>query len=280
MYADDLKLYTNVELQRPNTLKADLEELTKWANKWQLGINIDKCSVLHIGKQTSDDKYFIGINEIPSVEKVCDLGVSYNGKINFGEHIDRTVSKAYQRIYLIFKGFLSMNIDLLKRAYTVYVRPLLEYCTQVWSPHLIGDIVKIENVQRYFTRRLLQKGQAINYDDRMKLLSLESLELRRLKFDLMMYFRIIRGFCCIEKLNFFVFLPALHKTRSHDFQLQKQIYSNNALNNTFSNRAIDCWNGLPSKTVNAANFAVFKKLLNKIELTFFSPYLPGRISAP
>ena len=35
-----------------------------------------------------------------------------------------------------------------------YVRPLLEYCTQTWSPSYVTNIVKLEKVQNYFTRRI------------------------------------------------------------------------------------------------------------------------------
>jgi len=43
---------------------------------------------------------------------------------------------------------------LLCRAFTVYVRPLLEYASCVWSPHLMKDIERLERVQRRFTKRL------------------------------------------------------------------------------------------------------------------------------
>ena len=36
--------------------------------------------------------------------------------------------------------FLSRNIDMLKRAFIVYVRPLLEYNSVVWSPYYKQDI--------------------------------------------------------------------------------------------------------------------------------------------
>ena len=49
---------------------------------------------------------------------------------------------------------VSHNVELLVRAYLVYVRPLLEYNSPVWSPYLMYDIHGIEHVQRLFTKRL------------------------------------------------------------------------------------------------------------------------------
>jgi len=43
---------------------------------------------------------------------------------------------------------------MLTRAYLVYVRPLLEVNSVIWSPHYKQDIDLIERVQRRFTKRL------------------------------------------------------------------------------------------------------------------------------
>ena len=150
-------------------------------------------------------QYCIGSTDLPNITSICDLGITYNIRISFREHIDTKVAKAYQRIYLIFRGFVSKNTSLLKQAYVTYVRPLLEYCTPVWSPYLIEDISKIENLQRYFTRRLFPRNTP-NYAGRLKILDLESLEQRRLKFDLKMYFQIIHGLVNLDRDKFFVFL--------------------------------------------------------------------------
>ena len=49
---------------------------------------------------------------------------------------------------------MSGNVTLLVRACVVYVRPVLEYNSITWSPHLKQDIMMIEKVQRRFTKRL------------------------------------------------------------------------------------------------------------------------------
>jgi len=271
LYADDMKLYSRIELGRPNSLASSLTNLKLWSETWQLNINNNKCSIMHLGTRNPGIQYNFGIFDLPNSYKICDLGITYNAKINFSEHIDSIVNKAYQRCYLIFKSFESRNPSLLKQAFVTYVRPLLEYCTPVWSPYLIKDITKIENVQRYFTRRLFPKN-SINYTDRLILLNLESLEQRRLKFDLKMYFQIIHNLINLDKNKFFTFLPKTHGTRGHDFQIQIPLFHNNRLSKTFASRAIDCWNALPTQTVTATSIASFKKRLNA---TNFSLYLHG-----
>ena len=77
------------------------------------------------------------------------------------------------------------------RAYVSYVRPILEYSSQVWSPSYMSNIDKIEKVQRYLTRRLFSRLNLpeSSYHDELQYLCLESLELRRLHFDLTMVYK-------------------------------------------------------------------------------------------
>ena len=56
-------------------------------------------------------------------------------------------------------------------------------CTTVWSPHLSKDILLLESVQRYLKRRVLGYPN-LNYPERLILLGLEFLGMRRLHADL------------------------------------------------------------------------------------------------
>ena len=71
---------------------------------------------------------------------VNDLGVEIDSVLHFDKHIDRVVAKAYTRIGLLFRGFVSRNLHVLRQAFITYIRPLLEYATNVWSPHLVMHI--------------------------------------------------------------------------------------------------------------------------------------------
>ena len=72
---------------------------------------------------------------------------------------------------------------MLKRAFIVYVRPLLEYNSVVWSPYYKHDIEAIERVQRKFSKRLPGLKE-FTYKERLKFLGWPTLELRRLYTDL------------------------------------------------------------------------------------------------
>ena len=59
---------------------------------------------------------------------------------------------------LIHKRFVSKDPPTLLKALLVYVRPVLEYASSVWSPQPVGLTRKIESVQRRFTKRFYPRG--------------------------------------------------------------------------------------------------------------------------
>src|ERR1043165_6616563 len=90
----------------------------------------------------------------------------------------------------------------LKNAFVTYVQPLVEYCSPVWSPSLIGLIDKVESVQRCFTKRLMGLKNT-PYADCVSCLNSISLELRRLHADLCLCYKIIFGLNALDKTDFF-----------------------------------------------------------------------------
>ena len=79
---------------------------------------------------------------------------------------------------------------MLVKAYTVYVRPLLEYNCAIWSPRFKKDINLIESVQRYFTRKVFSKLMLPDtcYNNRLLNLGLQRLETRHTICDLVTKF--------------------------------------------------------------------------------------------
>ena len=66
---------------------------------------------------------------------------------------------------MFYKGFVSRDNIMLSKAYTTYVRPLLEYCTQIWSPTYVTDIVKLKKCRNTIpTEFLLSVNYHINSD--------------------------------------------------------------------------------------------------------------------
>ena len=55
MFADDTKLYARSDTRDSVVqLQNDLSKLEEWAAKWQLRFHPEKCTVLRLGKQSTD----------------------------------------------------------------------------------------------------------------------------------------------------------------------------------------------------------------------------------
>ena len=74
--------------------------------------------------------HFNNIN-INQCSNVSDLGVTICSDLTFSSHCSKITSKAARRTSFILRCFISDDIKLLVKAFIVYVRPLLEYCTSV-----------------------------------------------------------------------------------------------------------------------------------------------------
>jgi len=63
----------------------------------------------------------------------------------------------------------------------------------LWSAYKIGDISSIEKVQRWFTKRLPGRLKNLTYKERLAATNLDTLELRRLRTDLIVCYKIVFG---------------------------------------------------------------------------------------
>jgi len=125
-------------------------------------------------------------------DETRDLGVIIDKKLNFNSHVSAVAQKAHVRASLILRTFKTRDPIFLTQAFIIYVRPLLEYCTSVWSPCSVSNINKIESCQGWFTKRI--KGMSgMQYSERVACLNLESLQTRRLKCDLKICYKIIHN---------------------------------------------------------------------------------------
>jgi len=162
-------------------------------------------------------------------------------------HINDIVSRAHKRALLIHRCFTSRDVNTLLHAYIVYVRPLVEHNSVIWSPITLHDIDAIESVQRRFTKRL-PGLPSVSYADRLQRLHLQSLELRRLITDLTWCYKIVFGYTLILILVT-VLVSALLYTPGDTVTncLKKQRAGIRC--SFFSERVINAWNGLPNTLI-------------------------------
>ena len=114
------------------------------------------------------------------------------------------------------------------------MRPLLEYASQTWSPHLVTDINKLEVVERRFTKRL--KGmESMDYPSRLKALDIESLQKRRVLADLIFTYKVLFGLNDMNSSEFFTLNSNYRETRKlNPYKLHISYCTVNTIGSIFS----------------------------------------------
>ena len=221
LFADDIKLARVVNhVHDREYLQNALDIVSEWCKNWQLPVNPEKCTVLHMGKKSLYSLYKINDIVIQSSSTVRDLGITIDTALSFVPHIDNIVTKARQRSSLFFRRFACRDSAFLKLVYTVFIRPLLEYGSVIWSPTSVTIRGKIESVQKMFLKRILPEN-TLTYSTRLHALNLHSLEHRRDRFDQIFLYNLMSGTVKLDLSNYLTRYTAPIKTRGHSNKLLK-----------------------------------------------------------
>jgi len=154
--------------------------------------------------------------------------------------------------------------------YKTLVRPHLEYCTQIWSPHYSRDKQLLEKVQHRFTR-MVPGMKVLPYNERLRQLGLWTLEERRNRADLIEMFKMLRGKSSPNFDSLFERSKNL-STREHSVKLMKHHCTTDLRKYFFSERVIDRWNMLTEDCVSSCTINAFKGKLTRIrnnKMSFF-----------
>ena len=263
-FADDSKLYKSITCDNDTLLlQEDLNNVVNWAKSWQLSLNGKKTKLLVIGKCLFERNYDLLCNAIEKVDTIRDLGVIMDSNLSFTVHCKKLVQKAYYVIRNIFMTFKSHTTKFYVNLYKLYVRPILEYACQVWSPELKFNINRIERVQRYFTSRLPNLDSK-SYNERLVSTEIESLEHRRLCLDLCFFHQIIHHKTDYVSESFIFKL----RLRGNCKNLAVTRCKTNKRQHFYFIRIVNNWNDLSDIIVTCENLKTVKKHLNRVVFNF------------
>jgi len=93
----------------------------------------------------------------------------------------------------------------------------------------------------------------------MDILGLETLNRRRVIFDLILCYKHLHGLVEINNCNF-VRIYQSSSTRGNGMKLYKEQCNIDARNQFFSNRIVDMWNSLPAAVVLSPSVAVLNEI--------------------
>ena len=95
--------------------------------------------------------------------------------LSWSVHYCAIASKAYKTLGLIRRTFSSSSSGHCRKLlYLFLVRPVLTYCSSIWRPHLVKNIIELEKIQRHATKHILND---VTLDYKSRLISLQLIPL-------------------------------------------------------------------------------------------------------
>ena len=264
LFADDLKPYSTNKT--PDDIHKPLQEFivkfTDYCNTNGLSINPKKCNVLYIGNKNKQLSYTLLDSTIKTVEQnqpVRDLGLYFTSDLKWEKHNEIILKKARRISFAILKSIKYSNIPILSNLFKVYVRPILDFATNVFNPYLVKDINKLEKIQKDFLRIIYKRSnrklfeenpltQLPSYQELLFLTNLESLELRRLKSDLILFRKYLHGHTKIECFKSYTCRETI--TRGEKYKITPNICKTIIRHNSFFVRTSRIYSKLDSNIRN------------------------------
>ena len=95
LYTDDGKLIVELGTdQDDKDMQSYINKIIKWCETWSMELSPEKCKVMHLGKQTNPEDYFIAGKKLSITECERDLGVrGVSSDGTWDEHVNSAASK-------------------------------------------------------------------------------------------------------------------------------------------------------------------------------------------
>ena len=151
-FANDTKCFLHINtlsdhintLSDHITLQEDITAVFTWSQDFNMDFNVKKF--IHLSfKSKLNTIYTISDTCIPRSDSHKNLGITLSVDLSWNKHYKTITARAYKVLGLICRTFSSCHsTTTMTRLYVSLVRSQLFYCTQIWRPHLMKDILNIE----------------------------------------------------------------------------------------------------------------------------------------
>ena len=166
-------------------------------------------------------------------------------------------ARANRILGLIRRNFNCLGREVVLNLLKQLVRPHLEYAIQSWCPFYEKDKFLLEQVQRRATR-IISDIRHLPYECRLRSLGLTTLNLRRIRGDMIQVFKFLSSTDVMSSCNFLK-LASGSRTCGHSLKLSKDFSRLDIRKFSFAHRVVNEWNSLPARVVNSLSVNDFKK---------------------
>ena len=252
MYADDVTIWST----SPTQLQASIDAAMRWSLDWGIPINDDKCAHMSFGAPACTFN-ILGGHQLPWTTQQRVLGFWISDYLSLSYHHQKASKAAFCVLKMLHRSFPIMGKEDFQFLYSTYIRPILEYGSQIAHTGPIRDRECLERVQILGTK-LIKGLSDLPYSARLAVLNLYSLWSHRIRGDLMLPFHLFQT----GDVHDFFTLTAQKHLSGHDKKLILPHCRTRIRHNFFTLRAISTWNALPEEIVHSPSKTSFKRPLD------------------
>lgn len=203
-----------------------------------------------------------------------DLGVTISSNLSWNLHYISITKKAYRSLGLLRRSISSNSIQARKMLYISLVRSKLTYCSQIWRPHLIKDILSLEKIQRRATKFILSDYSS-DYKSRLTSLNMLPLMMVLELQDITFFIKSLASKTdSFNVLKFVSFIAS--STRSTRFtKLSHTISKTKLVNHFYFRRLPRLWNALPPIDLDLPVHVISTQLKKFFWMHFLSHFDPN-----
>jgi hypothetical protein len=109
--------------------------VNSWCGRWKISINEGKSQAIYFSRRVPDDVLQLNGRNKPFVNNLTYLGMSFDMRMAWRHHIERTETKAlltYIKTYSLFKSRNSSTNDKLM-LYKTRIRSVITYACPAWK---------------------------------------------------------------------------------------------------------------------------------------------------
>ena len=192
---------------------------------------------------------------------VRDLGVLLSSDGSWSAQISRVVAEARRVAGWALSAFRSRTPRTMVTLYKSLVRPHLDYCCTLWSPMKVGEISRVEDIQRAFTRKI-DGLVGLNYWQRLEKLGLLSLQRRRERYTMILVWKVYHGeMPNVTNMNFVDSKRSGPRAVVPRYCYEAQGANLSLFEGSFAVRGAQLWNVLPPNVKEAPTLFQFKSAL-------------------
>ena len=172
-------------------LKGDLRNISDWAVFWLVNFNAAKTLSMVISRKVNKPIHpplFMNNTQINETQNHKHLGIAFSSSCLWPDYIGTICKKAWIRLNLMQALKFRVSRNSLELMYVSFIRPLLEYCDSVWDNSSSEMKKKLDAIHIEAARTITGATKLCSIDKVLADLGWESLQSRRDKHKLVIFF--------------------------------------------------------------------------------------------